>query len=117
MKSFPYAKPVRLADNLWELRGSWSNAFGRRMTVVRLVSGAVFVHNAMRLEPAELEWLKGLGALRGIIAPNKFHCSDAPWLAEQFPEATLYAPASKLRELAASGRSVKDVARDFPREL
>jgi hypothetical protein len=117
MKAFPYAKPVQLADNLWELRGTWSNAFGRRMTLVRLQSGDLFVHNAMRLEPSDLRWLKELGAVRGIIAPNKFHGSDAPWMAEQFPDATLYAPASKLREFAAKARNVEDVATDFPPEL
>ena len=117
MKTYSYAKPVRLADNLWELRGTWSNALGRRMTVVRLGNGDVFVHNAMRLEPGELDWLTSLGPLRGIIAPNKFHGSEAPWLAEQFREASLYAPTSKQKQFAALGLNVRDVASDFPSAL
>lgn len=114
MPTYPYEKPVLLAPNLWELRGTWSNTFGRRMTVVRLEGGAVFVHNAMELEASELEWLQGLGAVRGIIAPNKFHSSDAPWMAKQFPQATLLVPAMLLKRFAAKGLAAYDVAAGFP---
>jgi hypothetical protein len=117
MKTFSYAKPRQLAPDLWEIRGEWSNAFGRRMTVLRLSSGEVFVHNAIRLEPPELEWLRGLGPVRGIVAPNKFHCSDAPWMAQQFPRAEVFAPAPKLEEFRSAGLSPRDVATEFPREL
>jgi hypothetical protein len=117
MPTYRYEKPVLLAPNLWELRGTWSNAFGRRMTVVRLESGAVFVHNAMELEPAELDWLEGLGGVRAIIAPNKFHSSDAPWMAKQFPQAALFVPATLLKRFAAQGLTASDVATSFPRDV
>lgn len=117
MARYPYEKPILLAPDLWELRGAWSNAFGRRMTVVRLGSGAVFVHNAMELEPAELDWLRGLGGVRGIIAPNKFHASDAPWMARQFPDAALFVPAALQKRFAAQGLTARDVATEFPREV
>jgi hypothetical protein len=113
MKTYPYGKPVLLAENLWELRGEWSNALGRRMTVIRYSNGDVFVHNAIRLDPPDLEWLKSLGPVRGIIAPNKFHSSDAPFMSREFPEATLFAPAAKLAEFAAAGLNPRDVATDF----
>src|SRR5690348_14200309 len=116
MKTFPYAKPNELASGLWEIRGEWSNAFGRRMTVFRLSSGEVYVHNAIALEPAELQWLQGLGPVRGIIAPNKFHCSDAPWMAREFPEARLFAPAPRVDEFRRADLPVVDVALEFPKE-
>jgi hypothetical protein len=113
----PYAKPRQLGTDLWEIRGGWSNAFGRRMTVIRLKSGEVFVHNALELEPAEEAWLRSLGPIRGIIAPNRYHCSDAPWLASRFPDATVYGPASMARALSAGGAEPRDVARDFPQDV
>jgi hypothetical protein len=117
MKTFPYAKPNALGPNVWELRGEWSNALGRRMTVFRLSSGEVYVHNAIALEPAEVAWLAALGPVRGIIAPNKFHCSDAPWMAKEFPEARLFVPSLKVVEFERAGLVPVDVAQGFPKEL
>jgi hypothetical protein len=113
MKTYPYGKPALLAENLWELRGEWSNAFGRRMTVVRYSSGDVFVHNAIRLNPPDLEWLKSLGPVRAIIAPNKFHSSDAPFMSREFPDAALFVPRVMLAEFRAAGLNPRDVAADF----
>lgn len=117
MKTYPYAKPNALAENLWEIRGQWSNEFGRRMTVVRTRSGDVLVHNAIRLEPSDLGWLRGLGSVRWIVAPNKFHCSDAGWMAAEFPNVEVFVPASKLAEFQAQGLAAKDVAQEFPASL
>jgi len=116
MTTHPYAEPRALADNLWELRGEWSNKLGRRMTVVRLGSGEVFVHNAFRLTPADLGWLHQQGPVRGVIAPNKFHCSDAGWLVGECTGAELYAPTSKLAHFEAQGLKPKALAA-FPTEL
>jgi hypothetical protein len=116
VKSFPYARPVLLAENLWEIRGEWSNALGRRMTVVRLRDGDVFVHAAIRLDPHDLGWLHGLGPVRGIIAPNRFHCSDAPWLAQACPQATVYAPGARADLRAGLGTRLYPLEA-FPGEL
>ena len=116
MKAHSYAEPRALADNLWEMRGEWSNKLGRRMTVVRLGSGDVYVHNAFRLAPADLAWLQALGPIRGVIAPNKFHCSDAGWLVGECPGAELYAPASKLTHFKTLGLEPKALSA-FPAAL
>lgn len=116
MKSFPYARPGRLDDNLWEVRGEWSNKLGRRMTIVRLGSGDVFIHSAIRLEPPDLGWVASLGPVRGIIAPNAYHCSDAPWMARQFPEATVFVPASKIPQFQSLGVAAQNLL-DFPRNI
>jgi hypothetical protein len=113
VKTYSYGKPVLLAPDLWEVRGEWSNAFGRRMTVVRYSNGDVFVHNAIRLNPPDLEWLRNLGPVRGIIAPNKFHSSDAPFMSREFPDATLFVPRAKLAEFKGAGLTPHDVATDF----
>jgi hypothetical protein len=116
VRTFPYASPVLLAENLWTIRGQWSNALGRRMTVVRLRGGDVFVHAAIRLDPPDLAWLQGLGPLRGIIAPNRFHCSDAPWLAQACPAAIVYAPAARADLRSTLGPRLRDLE-SFPGEI
>ena len=110
---YPNLPPQALAPDLWELRGTWANAFGRRMTVMRL-GDKLAVHNALELDEQELAWLRSLGEVTWIIAPNKFHCSDAPWMARAFPRAQLFAPASKLEAFRAQGLKPFDLNKDFP---
>lgn len=114
---FGYNAPRELDRNLWEITGEWRNKFGRRMTVIRLQDGRLVIHNAFRLKQDDLEWLKSLGAPAFIVAPNKFHCSDAGWMAEKFPEAELFVPKSQIPAFQRSGFRPKDVNVDFPGEF
>ena len=114
---FKYNTPKLLADNLWEIRGDWKNKLGRRMTIVRMINGSIFIHNAIRLNPTEMNWIKTLGDIKYIVAPNIFHCSDAGWMMEQFPNATLYVPLKKVSDFEQLGFSPKNVNSDFPNEL
>jgi hypothetical protein len=91
---FPYAPPRELAAGLWVLDGRWSNALGRRMTVLRLRTNEVWVHNPMRLHPQDLAWLSSLGTVKGLIAPNKWHTSDLLWMAAKFAQAQVICPPS-----------------------
>ena len=111
--TYGYQKPRQLADDLWELTGTWKNKFGRRMTVVRSVDGSIVVHNAFQLLPADLQWLRDQGQVRAIVAPNTFHCSDAGWMKRQFPAAELFVPAAKTECFRQLGLQVSDTAR-FP---
>lgn len=95
---FGYDKPTLLAPDLWLLDGRWSNKFGRKMTVIRLKDGRLVIHNAFRLQDAEVQWLKQLGTVSFIIAPNAFHTSDAGWMARCFPEAQLFVPTRKIAD-------------------
>lgn len=91
---YPYAPPNEIAPSVWVLDGSWSNPLARRMTVIRLRNGEVWVHNPMKLAQAEIDWLSSLGFIRCIIAPNKWHTSDLSWFAENFPRAQIAGPNS-----------------------
>lgn len=112
-----YKSPRQLSENLWEISGDWSNKLGRRMTVVRLKNGDVFIHNAIRLKPEDLSWLKSLGAVKYVVAPNTFHCSDAGWMTEKLSEAQLYVPQKKIEHFRKMGFSPLDVAVDFPTQF
>lgn len=95
---YPYSPPREVAPALWVLDGTWSNSLGRRMTVIRLRSNEVWIHNPMRLAPHDLKWLASLGFVRGIIAPNIWHVSDLQWMSEQFPQAQIACPPSYLEK-------------------
>jgi hypothetical protein len=86
------------------------------MTVVRTPSGVV-VHNAFELDAEDLDWLKSLGELRAIVAPNTFHCSDAGWLSRQFPNAALLVPEPKRADFERQGFHPADVARGLSGSL
>ncbi len=92
---FPNQPPRTLSANLWTLDGSWRNKFARRMTVAKTDSQNLFVHSPVQLTPAEKNWLDSLGTVSWIMAPNKFHCSDFPWMAEQYPNSKLIGPSNK----------------------
>lgn len=109
---YAYSPPRALAENIWEIRGEWSNKLGRRMTVVRLADGRNVIHNAFALKEKDLAWLASLGTPSFLIAPNIFHCSDAAWMAERFAGIKLFVPASKMHQFEAF--DPQDVNKDFP---
>lgn len=111
---FNYQAPQLLDKNLWHLTGEWKNKLGRRMTIVRLQDGRVWIHNAFRLKEKDLAWLKALGDVAFIVAPNTFHCSDAGWMAQQFPQAELFVPLTKIPSFQSLGLKPKDANADFP---
>lgn len=113
---FAYEKPKRITENLWEVRGDWKNKFGRRMTVVQLKDNRLMIHNAIRLQPSDLDWLRSLGLVAIIVAPNTFHCSDAGWMCERFSSAQLFVPNAKLETFRKLGLQPRDLSREFPDE-
>jgi len=113
MPRFGYFSAQELAPNLWEIKAQWSNKLGRRMTVIRLGDKRLVVHNPIELAPKEISWLESLGTVSSIVAPNIFHCSDAGWMAKEFPEATLFVPAKKIATFRKKGFNPKDLNVDF----
>lgn len=65
---------------------------GSRMTVVRLPSGALWVHSPVPIDSEDEDKLRELGPVRHIVAPNLFHHVYAGTMAEKF-NAELHAPA------------------------
>lgn len=114
---FEYQSPRKVDDNLWEVRGSWRNKLGRRMTVVRLRDKRLILHSSIRLKPKDMDWLAALGEPAFIIAPNIFHCSDAGWMAEKFPTAEVFVPKKKIPFFKGLGLRPKDLHLEFPTAL
>jgi hypothetical protein len=85
---------VQLAENLWE-HIHWLPIAGfrlpRRMTVIRLEDGGLWVHSPNRLDPELKAALAALGPVRHVVAPNRFHHFFVDELASAYPEARFYA--------------------------
>jgi hypothetical protein len=114
---FSYHAPRQLDPNIWEITGEWRTKFARRMTVVRLLDGRVFVHNAFHLRKHDIDWLNSIGKVAFIVAPNVFHTTDAGWMKSRFPDATLFVPGKKLADFEKAGHQAHDTELDFPEEV
>lgn len=66
------------------------------MTVIRLKSGGLFIHNAIAMDEAGYAALDKLGQVEVIVAPNAFHGSDAPVYKNRYPKAQLFMPKGAL---------------------
>lgn len=111
-------KPV--ADGVWIVDGPevrmavplGSMPFPTRMTVVRLESGALWLHSPTQLDDGLRAALDALGPVRHLVSPNKLHYAHILSWKRAYPEATAWASPG-VRERAASQKI--EVA--FDREL
>jgi hypothetical protein len=66
------------------------NDFSTRMTVVKLSDGGLVLHSPIRLDGSLRAELDGLGEVRAIVAPNKFHHLFVGDCCAAYPNAKLY---------------------------
>jgi hypothetical protein len=64
--------------------------FSTRMTVIKLSGGGLFLHSPISLDSGLHAELGGLGEVRAIVAPNKFHHLYAGDACTAYPNAKLY---------------------------
>lgn len=64
---------------------------GRRMTVVRLRDGGLWLHSVGRLVPEVRAWLDGLGPVAFVVSPSLTHRRWMEEYAAAYPEAVLVA--------------------------
>lgn len=80
--------------------------FSTRMTVIKLSNGGLFLHSPIALDSGLRAELGGLGEVRAIVAPNKFHHLYAGDCRKAYPNAKLYgAPGlpEKRKDLSFDG--------------
>jgi len=98
-----------LAEGLWTIErshGFLGIDVGGRMNVIRLSSGGLFIHSPIRLTKELGEWLAGLGEVKYVAAPNRFHHIHVGEYARAYPDAVfLAAPGlpEKRRDVLFSG--------------
>jgi hypothetical protein len=82
-----------LDENLWTVavpHKFMAFHFGARMNVVRLPSGALWLHSPVPLSPQLGEELDALGPVRHVVAPNLFHHLYAGQYADAWPESRVH---------------------------
>jgi len=115
----PAAKPSSAANKLEALRelapGLWvaerplrflGCELGTRMTVIRLTDGELFVHSPVALGWQTKYEIDLLGAVKAVVAPNRFHHLYVKDFAEFFPNARFFAAPGlslKRRDLTFHG--------------
>jgi hypothetical protein len=98
----PHGPIEKIEENLWCVQGSLPNMpLKRVMTLARLASGALVVHNPVALEAGAMAEVEAFGRPAFIVVPNGWHRLDARAFAERYPSARVLAPAGARKKVAA----------------
>lgn len=75
----PHTPLEQVDENLWTVEGTFPERpmIRRRMHLVRLSSGALLFHNAVPVDEATLEKVRGLGQPKFLVIPAPSHMLDA----------------------------------------
>jgi Domain of unknown function (DUF4336) len=114
---------MSLAEGLWTVErahGFVGIDVGGRMNVIRLSSGGLFLHSPVLLTAELKERLAGLGEVKYVAAPNRFHHIHVADYMNAYPEAKfLAAPGlpEKRRDIRFTGLLGGDAPRDWEGEI
>jgi hypothetical protein len=107
----PHGPIEKLEDNLWRVEGSLPKMpLKRVMTLVRLASGQLLVHNPIALGTGAIAEVDALGRVAFIVVPNGWHRLDLRAFQARYPNARVLAPSGSLEKVAAVASSVADLA-------
>ena len=111
----PHRPIEKLESNLWRVEGNLPSAGTRVMTVVKLASGGLVIHNAIALEEDAMKELEAFGTPEILIVPNGFHRLDAKVFKQRYPQLRVLAPAhevKKVRQVVAVDGTFDDGPKD-----
>lgn len=111
-------KPIeKLEPNVWRVEGELPGRPSARrvMTVVKLASGGLLVHNGIALEEELMQELEAFGKPEVLIVPNGFHRLDAKIYKQRYPQLRVLCPAGA-RKKVAQVVAVDGTYDDFPRD-
>ncbi len=105
---------VKLAENLWWVRGAIPGmSLKRVMAVARLSDGRLALHSPIALNAPDMAALEAFGRPAFILVPNGGHRLDAPAYKQRYPEARVLAPRGS-RDKVAEVVAVEGTYEDFP---
>ncbi|MDP9000790.1 MAG: DUF4336 domain-containing protein [Myxococcota bacterium] len=101
----------QLEEGLWRVEGSLPNMPLRRvMTVARLASGDLLVHNPIAVDASTLAAIDALGRVGFIVVPNGWHRLDVPAFRARYANARVLAPRGSIKKVAEIAPGVVDLA-------
>ncbi len=90
------SQPKSLALGLWIVDqpdfAIGLGKIGTRMTVIKLASGALFLHSPTKLDADTKRGLDALGEVRAVVAPSRAHHLYVADYMQEWPAAKLYGP-------------------------
>src|SRR5258706_9731519 len=92
-------RPIeKLEPNLWRVEGDlpWSGT--RVMTIVKLASGGLVIHNGIALEEDAMKEIEAFGTPEVLIVPNGFHRLDAKVYKDRYPKLKVLCPAGATKK-------------------
>lgn len=111
----PHGPFEKLAENLWWVWGSLSGmSLKRNMTLVRLASGELVIHNAVALDEPQMRELEAFGTPAYLIVPSQYHRLDGARFKHRYPQLKVLAPRNA-RSGIAKVIAVDGSYEDFPR--
>jgi len=92
----------KISDNIWIYDGSTvpflGLPFSTRMTIVRLLSGELWIHSPEIICSQLQEELQQLGNVKYVISPNKLHHLFLSEWVEKYPKAEYYAAPGLIKK-------------------
>jgi len=92
----------KVSDNIWIYEGSTVSflglPFSTRMTVIRLLSGDLWVHSPAKINSQLQEELQQLGVVKYLVSPNKLHHLFLSEWVEVYPTAKYYAAPGLIKK-------------------
>jgi len=97
----PHEPLEKHGENLWTVGGKMPNGKTPRvMTVARLRSGKLLIHNAIALEEPLMAEMLAFGEPAALLVPNGFHRQDAKIYKQRFPEIKVYCPKGSTKKVS-----------------
>ena len=110
----PHGPIERLEDNLWRVEGTLPNMpLKRVMTIARLASGDLVIHNPIALDDAAMKEIDAWGRVAYLVVPNGWHRLDLTPFHARYPNARVLAPSGSKAKVAAVFPGVADLT-DLP---
>jgi hypothetical protein len=95
----PHRPIEKLEPNLWRVEGDLPTKGTRVMTLVKLASGGLLVHNAVALEEDLMKEIEAFGAPEILIVPNGFHRLDATVWKQRYPKSRVLCPSAARKKV------------------
>jgi hypothetical protein len=87
----------------------------RRMTIARLASGGLAIHNAIALDEASMAEIEAFGEPAFLLVPNGWHRQDAFIYRQRYPKLRVLCPrgtSAKVAQVVAPDGSYDDLPAD-----
>ncbi len=96
----PHQPLAELGGNLWCVEGEVPGTpLTRRMTLIRLASGDLVIHNAMALEEDLMKRIESWGKPAYIVVPGGYHRLDCATFKARYPNAKIVCPEGSRKRI------------------